>query len=132
MPATAQLDRRRHGPDEIGLAGLKAFFEIVKLWHLSMDDARILLGMPSRRTLYNWKSGAVRTVPHDVLTRLSYIVGIYKALQVLYADPVLADRWIRQPNSAFGGQSALRRMLAGEITDLAAVRDYLDSVRGGW
>jgi hypothetical protein len=97
-----------------------------------MEQARVLLGRPSRATLYNWKAGRVRSLPHDVLCRISQLLGIYKALQILYQDPVLADGWLGRPNAAFGGQSALERMLAGDVTDLDAVRTHLDAARGGW
>src|SRR5688500_8649279 len=111
---------------------LRAFFRLVKLWGLTMEQARVLLGRPSRATLYNWKAGRVRAVPHDALQRISYLLGIHKALQILYSDPALADAWVQRPNAAFGGQSALERMLAGDVSDLAAVRAHLDAARGGW
>jgi Protein of unknown function (DUF2384) len=111
---------------------LRAFFRLVELWGLSMAQARVLLGRPSRATLYNWKAGKARSLPHDTLCRISYLLGIYKALQILYQDPELADGWLTRPNAAFGGQSALERLLAGDVTDLAAVRAHLDAARGGW
>jgi hypothetical protein len=118
-------------PDQDAVA-LRAFFRLAELWGLSMEQARLLLGRPSRATMYNWKAGKARTVSHDTLRRISYLLGIYKALQILYQDPQLADSWIRRPNAAFGGQSALERMLAGDVADLAAVRAHLDAARGGW
>jgi Protein of unknown function (DUF2384) len=111
---------------------LRAFLRLVGLWGLTMEQARVLLGRPARATLYNWKAGRARSLPHDTLQRISYLLGIHKALQILYSDPVLADSWVRRPNAAFGGQSALERMLAGDVTDLAAVRAHLDAARGGW
>ena len=111
---------------------LRAFFRLVGLWGLSMEEARVLIGRPSRATLYNWKAGKVRSLPHDTLRRVSYLLGIHKALQILYADPTLADGWLKRPNQAFGGQGALERMLAGDVADLAAVRAHLDAARGGW
>ncbi len=115
-------------------AGLRAFFAIADRWGLTTDEAIALLGHPSRATYFNWKKGDVRHVAHsfDLASRLSYVLGIFKALEILYERPELADRWIRQPNQAFGGQSAIERMRAGHMVDLAAVRTYLDSVRGGW
>jgi hypothetical protein len=70
----------------------------------------------------------------DTLERISYILGIYKALQILLPDAAAADAWIKKPNSAtpFGGRSALERMLSGNVSDLYAVRQYLDAMRGGW
>ena len=103
-------------------------------WQVSNEEAMTLLGKPSRATYYNWKKGkfARGGQNFDLATRLSYILGIYKALQILFQSPDTADQWINKKNTVFGGQSALDRMLAGQITDLAAVRDYLDSVRGAW
>jgi hypothetical protein len=111
---------------------LRAFFRLVEFWGLTMEQARVLLGQPSRATLYNWKAGKARSLPHDTLCRISYLLGIHKALEILYREPALADRWIQRPNAAFGGQSALERMLAGDVTDLAAVRAHLDAARGAW
>ena len=115
-------------------AGMSAFFSIADHWRLSTDEARVLLGQPSRSTFFKWKKGHVAQTAHDIdlATRLGHILGIFKSLEILYPSSQLADRWVKEPNLAFGGQSALSRMLAGQITDLAAVRSYLDSVRGGW
>jgi hypothetical protein len=124
-PAAPDQERR----DEVAL---RACFGLFALWRLTMEDARVLLGRPSRARLYNWKAGRVRGLPHDTVQRISYLLGIHKALQILYSDPALADAWVRRPNAAFGGQSALERMLAGDVADLAAVRAHLDAARGGW
>lgn len=129
-----ELGRHASRPGEAAdrdATAVRAFFRLVELWGLTVEQARVLLGRPSRATLYNWKAGRVRGVPFDTLQRISYLLGIFKALQILYADPALADGWLKQPNVAFGGQSALERMLAGDVTDLAAVRAHLDAVRGG-
>lgn len=112
--------------------GLRAFFKIAEQWSLTNDQAMILLGQPSKSTFHNWKKGTGVTASVDLGTRLGYVLGIFRALEILYQQPELADRWVRQPNLALGGQSALERMMCGQITDLARVRDYLDSVRGGW
>jgi hypothetical protein len=68
----------------------------------------------------------------DTLRRISYVLGIYKAIQILFQDPGMADRWIREPNRFFAGKSALDRMLAGDVADLYVVREYLDAARGAW
>lgn len=111
-------------------AALRAFFRIAEAWDLSGEDARVLLGRPARSTFYKWKRGQVAGVPYDTVRRVSYVLGIYKALQVLFRSPAQADGWVKRPNAAFGGGSALERMLGGDVTDLAAVRRYLDTVRG--
>jgi hypothetical protein len=109
---------------------MRAFFEITEKWGLSYEECSTLLGQPGKSTYYNWRKGNVGEVVHglDLGTRISYVLGIFKALETIYEQPELADSWVRKPNDAFGGQSALDRMLAGQIVDLAQVREYLDSV----
>jgi hypothetical protein len=132
--AQSQTRAARVIRDNSVAVGMRAFFAIADKWGLSPDEAIALLGSPGRSTFYNWKRGDVSQVAHslDLASRISYVLGIFKALEILYQRPEMADQWVRRPNKAFGGQSALERMSAGQMVDLAAVRDYLDSVRGGW
>ena len=111
---------------------LKGFFRIMESWGVGTEEARILLGAPAERTYYAWRKGEGVRVPEDTLRRIGYVAGIYKALQILYSDPALADGWVGRPNRAFGGQTPLERMRAGDVTDLAAVRNYLDAARAPW
>lgn len=111
---------------------LRAVVKLFERWQLDDRQARTLLGQPAARTYARWKTGEVAAVPYDTARRLSYLLGIHKALRQLFKDPAAAYGWIHRSNDAFGGQSALARMSAGDITDLAAVRAYLDAVRGGW
>jgi len=116
-------------------AGLRAFFNIARDWGLNTEEQMVLLGTPGRSTFFKWKSVPEKAdLKHDALERLSYILGIYKALQILLPDATASDAWVKKPNTAplFGGKSALDRMLGGNIGDLLAVRQYLDSRRGGW
>jgi hypothetical protein len=115
-------------------AGLRAFARIAEAWGLSIDEQLRLLGQPPRSTFFAWrKEPAKASLPRDTLERLSNLLGIYKALQILLPDAAAADAWVRQPNSAtpFAGRSALDRMLAGNVSDLNLVRRYLDGARGG-
>jgi hypothetical protein len=116
-------------------AGLRAFFKISDAWDLSTEEQIVLLGAPGRSTYFKWKQAPeTARLARDTLERLSLLLGIYKALQILLPQPTAADTWIKRPNSAapFGGRRALDRMLAGNISDLVAVRQYLDAMRGGW
>jgi hypothetical protein len=127
----------RIGPDygELSAAGLRAFFKIAEAWSLSAEEQIVLLGTPGRSTYFKWKQTPQSArLGRDTLERLSLILGIYKALQILLPEPNAADTWIKRPNSAppFGGHPALARMLAGNVSDLIAVRQYLDAMRGGW
>jgi hypothetical protein len=115
-----------------GAAGLRAFSRIADLWHLSVAEQMTLLGLSSRSTYFKWRKEPQVRLPRDTLERISYLLGIYKALQLLLPDTRAADEWIRRPNEAavFGGRSALDRMLSGNVADLYIVRQYLDAQRG--
>ena len=114
-------------------SALKGFFNLVERWGLRDEAARGLLGGLSNGAYYKWKRepGSV-LLSGDVLTRISYLLGIYKALHILYGDP-LADEWVRLPNKnrIFGGQSPLAFMLAGGMSAMQLVRRLLDARRGG-
>lgn len=124
MPAAAHRDMS--GP------ALRAFFNIASAWKLNTAQQRTLLGNPASSTFFKWKKELGGSLPRDVLERISYVLGIYKALQILIPDEGRADAWITNPNFAplFQGQSALDRMLGGNVADLYAVRQYLDAQRG--
>jgi uncharacterized protein (DUF2384 family) len=109
----------------------KTFFRIMDLWGATNEQAQALLGSPSRSTFFGWKKGEGAILSRDAFERISYVIGIYKALQILFSDEARADAWVSKPNEAFGGKSALDRMAAGNIGDLHAVRAYLDYARGG-
>jgi hypothetical protein len=123
-PVDTSRDRQR-----LAMAG---FFRIMELWGASNGQMRRILGAPPERTFYEWKSGRVRRLPEDTLRRIGYVAGTYKALQILYSDPVQADGWVKKPNRHFGEQTPLERMAAGDVTDLAAVRAYVDAARAPW
>ncbi|WP_366554654.1 MbcA/ParS/Xre antitoxin family protein [Aquibaculum sediminis] len=122
--------------DRKGLSGpaLRTFFRIAEQWGLSVNEQMTLLGLTARSTFFKWKRDPNTALPKDTLERISYILGIYKALQILLPDEKGADAWIRRPNEAplFAGRSALDRMLSGQVADLFLVRQYLDAQRGGW
>lgn len=117
---------------DLGGPALRAFFNLAERWNLRMADQRRLLGEPPESTFYKWKRLQSGTLSRDVLERISYLLGIFKNLQILFPDPQQADGWVHRANQAavFGGQSALQRMLSGNVADLYVVRQYLDAQRG--
>ena len=112
---------------------LRTFFRIANAWKLGNKEQITLLGNPPRSTYFRWRQAEDVVLPKDTLERISYIFGIYSALQVLLPKAEAADAWIKKPNAAplFGGCSALERMLSGQVGDLYLVRQYLDAQRGG-
>jgi hypothetical protein len=120
-------------PQRLSSAALQAFFNLSARWGLSAAQERILLGSPPESTFFKWKAEkTARRLGRDVLERISYLLGISKALNILLPSPRAADEWVKKPNAAplFHGRSALDRMLGGSLVDLADVRRYLDAQRG--
>ena len=114
---------------------LPAIFAIFSQWHLTGAQQMTLLGLSNEKTLYNWKSQPEKAkLTRDLLERASYILGIYKSLEILLPDERLADQWLATPNDnpLFNGAAPLDRLLAGQVVDLAMVRNFLDAQRGGW
>lgn len=130
--SVARAPQTRAAPVVDAAPALAGFFRILELWGAGNPEARAILGAPPERTFFAWKAGRAKRVPDDTLRRIGYVAGIYKALQILYSDPAQADGWLKRPNAAFGGQTPLARMCAGDVTDLAAVRAYLDAARAPW
>jgi len=115
----------------LGGSALRAFFQISRVWRLTEEEEVKLLGLTCRATLHAWKRGAPSVLEPDTLERISYILGIYKGINMLLPEE-RANVWMRAPNAAFvlGGMSALERMAKGDISDLAVVRQYIDAQRG--
>jgi hypothetical protein len=113
-------------------AALRTFWRLADAWKLTTAEQTTLLGV-ARTTLYQWKRGLVGPLDRHVLERLSYLFGIYAALQMLLPVPARANEWIRKPNTApfLAGGSALERMMGGQVADLFVLRQYLDAERGG-
>ena len=130
----AQTEDRRtlaqYDPEKTANVALKAFFNMTEAWQLRAEDARVLLGSPSRTTFHRWKSGDVHSVPKDTLERISVLLGIYKATHILLPIAERANAYIKRANSAFGERSALEVMLGGKVDDLYQVRRHLDAHRG--
>lgn len=117
--------------DEEAAAMFRAALNLFRLWSITDDEAAILLDLPVR-TYRRWKAGDLGRLDRDGKARLSNIMGIHKALRIIFREPQRAYAWIKAPNAAFGNRTALDIMLGGELTDLMRVRRYLDAERGAW
>jgi len=118
--------------ERLSRSALKGFFLLAAAWKLRDEDARELLGGLSSSAFYEWKKNPDRLLEVDRITRISYLIGIYKALHILYGDK-LADEWISLPNKnvIFSGLSPLAYMQAGGLLAMQTVRKLLDARRGG-
>lgn len=113
----------------------KVFFNLAGAWQMDVAEQRAALGGVSKQTIYNWRAQPERArFTTDQLDRISYLVGIYKALHIIFTRPEQADSWIRRPNAAppFGGKPAAALLFSGRMENLIRVRRYLDAARGTW
>ncbi|MDX3924664.1 MAG: DUF2384 domain-containing protein [Shinella sp.] len=117
--------------DEAG-ALARTTVNLFKAWELSDAEACTLLGGLSPRTWARWKEGSIGRIDRDLRMRMAHLMGIHKGLRYLFKEPARGYAWIRKPNTAFAGQSALGIMLRGEMSDLSAMREWIDAERGAW
>ena len=117
--------------DEEAGAMFRAVLALFGRWGVNDEQAAIMLDLPIR-TYRRWKAGDLGRIDRDGKARLSNLMGIHKALRIIFHEPQRGYAWIKAPNEAFGGRSALAIMLGGELTDLMRVRRYLDAERGAW
>ena len=110
----------------------RAVIALFGQWEIGDDHAAVLLGGIAPRTYKRWKAGEYGRVGPDLAARLSNLMGIHKALRLLFSDATRGYGWIKRPNEAFSGATALDVMLRGQLTDLMRVRRYVDSQRSPW
>jgi hypothetical protein len=128
--------------EKLSPVAIRAFFRLTSHWKLRDEDARGMIGGISNGSFYQLKRGTtktsnsktldLKTLDQDKLTRVSLLVGIFKALNILYGTK-LADAWVQLPNSnpIFGGETPLAYMLKGGVPSMMRVRQLLDARRGG-
>lgn len=132
-PASTPPDLNdRQERERLSSPALKAFFNIMTLWKVRDEEARALLGGVSNGPFYELKRSPDRVLETDRLLRISYLIGIFKALRILHGE-ALADRWVNLPNrnAIFAGQTPLDYMIRGGLPAMQVVRRLLDSRRAG-
>ena len=125
---SSKRERERLSP-----SGLRALFNIAERWKLRAEDVRELLGGVPNGTYFEMKKHPEKKVlDADQMFRVSYLIGIFKALHILHSEQ-LADEWVKLPNSnrIFGGRTPLEYMTRGGVPAMQVVRRLLDARRGG-
>ena len=126
------FDRSAAITDEEAGALARTTVNLFRVWNISDAEACVLLGGMSPRTWARWKEGNIGRIDRDLRTRMAHLMGIHKGLRYLFKEPSRGYAWLRKPNAAFSGASALDLMLRGEIADLSAMREWLNAERGAW
>jgi hypothetical protein len=105
---------------------------LLERWNLGPNDQAVLLGLStqSRSTIARYRRGEPFADSADLLARAGHLLGIHKALRILFPhDRELAYRWITTPNRRFGA-TPLEVMKRHGYEGILAVRRYLDFERG--
>lgn len=123
MPSETERAETEIVEPEVSRVALKTFFNISSTWGLTESEKMDLLGNPPPAIYQDWQAGEAPIVSQKTLKRISYVLGIYKNLRILFQDESRASAWLRKQNKAFDGVSAIDRI----SKDLASVRHYLDS-----
>ncbi|WP_281827551.1 MbcA/ParS/Xre antitoxin family protein [Jannaschia rubra] len=132
IPMTPAAPARPDLTPEESAAAARAVVNLFRLWGLDDAEARACLGGLPARTWARWKTGATGRIDRDLATRLSLFLGVHKALRGLFGtDSERVHGWMRRPNAAFGGRSALAMVTEGQMLDLYRLRHYLDAERAG-
>ncbi len=118
--------------ERLSSGAVRAFFNIMTQWKVRDEAARQLLAGMSNGAFYALKKGRDRALDEDKLRRISYLVGIFKALNILYGEE-LADHWMQLPNKnrIFGGATPIEYLIRGGLPAFATLRKLLDGRRGG-
>jgi hypothetical protein len=117
----------------LSASALKAFVNIAAKWQLNEAQSRGLLGGVASSTFHAWRSNPrPKKLDQDTLTRISLVIGIYKALNIYFAKP-WADRWITLENRGplFSGGTPIDYMLRHGQPGMVEIRRMLDAWRGG-
>lgn len=110
----------------------RAIINLFAKWGVKDAGAAIILGGISTKTVQRWRDGDYGRVSRDMADRMSNLLGIHKALRIVFSDLQRGYDWINARNKVFGDKSALDVLRRGGMEDLIRIRRYLDSVRGGW
>ncbi|MHC8509475.1 MAG: antitoxin Xre/MbcA/ParS toxin-binding domain-containing protein [Rhodospirillales bacterium] len=139
-PAPPMLGEGAYSPEKraaLSAPGFRAFLNIAAAWKLSEREKLAALGEPGRSTFYKWAHDAAENKPMrlsiDVLMRISAVLGVHKALQVLFLTPEEGAAWLKTPNAGapFGGGRPIGLLFTGRQDDMLLLRRYLDARRGG-
>jgi len=111
---------------------IEAFFAIVEKWRVRNEDAMALLGGASNGRYYELKKTRRGLLSQDELTRISLLIGIFKALNILF-NQRLANEWPSRPNSnpMFNDTAPIELLIRGGVPGMISVRRLLDARRGG-
>jgi hypothetical protein len=111
---------------------LTLFFRAMESWGASVAQMQAILGLRSERTLHHWRKSPPKALDPDHLRRIGDVIGIWKALNIVFGSPEKARHWMINPNALLHGRSPLEVMAKGDIADLDYIRAFAERERSPW
>ncbi len=126
LPATARTRDER-----VVLA--RAVTRLFELWQLPSADQLMLLGLneTNRIALQRYAKGEALAANRDLLERVGHLLGIHKALKLLFPkNAEIVTGWMSSPNARFDGATPVEMARRFGFAGLLMVRGTLDRMRG--
>jgi Protein of unknown function (DUF2384) len=111
----------------------RAVTKLFELWQLTAADQLMLLGLneSNRIALQRYAKGEALAANRDLLERVGHLLGIHKALKLLYPhNPEIVGGWMSSPNALFDGAPPVDIARRFGFAGLLMVRGTLDRMRG--
>lgn len=110
----------------------KALKNLVERFQLNKEEAQCLMGDMPSSSYYKGINKLAGNLSRDEKERISFLLGIYKNLRILFVDSTQAMSWINRENDLppFNGITPRQYMMEGSLLRLAEVRRFLDFWRG--
>ena len=105
---------------------------LVDRFKFDEEESLCLMGDMPRSTYYKGLKTRDAKLNRDQLERISYLLGIYKGLRILFSDSAQAMSWLDRANTLppFNGKTPREFMMQGSIVRLSQVRQFIDFWRG--
>lgn len=111
----------------------KMLMSLFEHWRIDVSTQAELLGLSktSRTAISKYKKGAPLPDSRDLIDRVGNLFGIHKSLRLLYPhNRELVYAWPSLRNRSLDNHTPLEIMVEQGLPGIAAMRGYLDFVRG--
>jgi Antitoxin Xre/MbcA/ParS C-terminal toxin-binding domain len=126
---TEQDERFLNSPSAIRL---RAGLNLAKRWSLGTAQVIALLALTEDQSQRVGDTDVlVETLRPDQIERLDLLLSIHASLKTLFTEDERVYGWMRKPNGAFGGISAIKLCLRDGKEGIETVQSYLAAMVAG-
>lgn len=115
-----------------GAIRLRAGLNLAKRWSLGPEQVIIMLALTEDQSQRLGDTDVLAdTLRPDQIERLDLLLSIHASLKTLFTEDERVYGWMRKPNGAFGGVSAIKLCLRDGKEGVEAVQSYLAAMVAG-